>query len=117
MSIFLWVAQLRSPALLFTCSEEVLLGELIMDEERYCVYILQNPAGKFYVGSTNNIDRRLQEHNSEYKVGRKFTHKNGPWELIYKEHFDSRSDAMSREKFIKSRKSSQWIRKYLLKEI
>jgi predicted GIY-YIG superfamily endonuclease len=30
----------------------------------YRVYVLQNPAGKFYVGVSAGVDRRLAEHNA-----------------------------------------------------
>ena len=73
------------------------------------MYILQNPAGKFYIGSTNDLGRRLQEHNAPEKDNHKFTHKNGPWRLVYSERFDNRSEAMVRELYIKKKKSAKWI--------
>jgi putative endonuclease len=82
----------------------------------FWVYVLQNPAGKFYVGSTDNLSERIKQHNpsvTDYH-GLKYTHKNGPWKIIYYESYQTRSKAMAREKFIKSRKSSAWIRTYLL---
>ena len=30
----------------------------------YCVYILQNPSGRFYIGHTDDLERRLGEHNN-----------------------------------------------------
>ena len=80
----------------------------------FYVYILENPAGKFYIGQTDDIKRRLTEHNSPEAGSKKFTHKNGPWKLVYSESFESRSKAMLREKQIKSMKSSRWIRENLL---
>ncbi len=44
----------------------------------YWVYILENPKGKFYIGHTDDLQRRLSEHNSGEKIGSKYTHKNGP---------------------------------------
>ena len=35
----------------------------------FWTYILENPAGRFYVGHTEDIERRLSEHNSDEKVG------------------------------------------------
>jgi putative endonuclease len=79
----------------------------------FWVYILRNPAGKFYVGSSDNPDRRLVEHNSD--LGNKtFTHKNGPWELVWREPHPTRGDAVTRERRIKSMKSAKWIREHLL---
>lgn len=77
------------------------------------VYILENPAGRFYVGSTDDVDRRLTEHNSILEK-KTYTHKNGPWKLVWTEQHPTRSSAMIREKQIKSMKSSKWIRENLL---
>ena len=83
-------------------------------EGPFWVYILQNQEGRFYIGSTDDLNRRLTEHNSSDKILSKFTHKHGPWELVWQEEHPTRADAMQRERFIKSRKSAAWIRKYLL---
>lgn len=63
----------------------------------YFVYIIKDPKGKFYFGYTNNIKRRLAEHNSgksTYTRGRK-------WILVYFEAFASQKDALQREKQLK----------------
>src|SRR6266702_4131875 len=39
----------------------------------YWVYVAQNPAGRFYVGQTDNLDERLSSHNREDKYAGKFT--------------------------------------------
>ena len=63
----------------------------------FYVYILENPAGKFYIGQTDDIKRRLTEHNSPEAGSQKFTHKNGPWKSVYSESFESRSKSDSSE--------------------
>jgi putative endonuclease len=80
----------------------------------FWVYILENPTGMFYIGQTDNLERRVKEHNTSVKGSGKFTHKNGPWKLVYHERFPNRPEAVVRERFIKSRRSAQWIRDYLL---
>jgi putative endonuclease len=75
----------------------------------FWVYVLENCDGIFYIGQTNDLNRRLNEHNSPETGSYKFTHKNGPWNLVYSEAFKSRSEAIQRERFIKSRKSAKWI--------
>ena len=76
------------------------------------VYILQNIAGTFYVGS--NLIARLQNHNrSDVQFG-KYTRKNGPWKLMWAEQHKTRSSAMKREKEIKQWKSAKLIRSKLL---
>ncbi|MBI1807409.1 MAG: GIY-YIG nuclease family protein [Ignavibacteria bacterium] len=64
------------------------------------VYVLQSTKdGKRYVGITNNIIRRLRQHNSgrvPATKGRK------PLALLRLEEFDDRSEAAQREKYSKS---------------
>ena len=46
----------------------------------YRVYVLQNPNGKFYVGLTDDVVRRLQQYNdgeSQWTKGR------GPWHVVW----------------------------------
>ena len=85
-----------------------------LESKEFWVYILENRQGKFYIGSTGNYLKRLEEHNSLDKDLTKYTHKNGPWSLVWKQKHDSRASAMRQEKRIKSMKSSKWIRKKLL---
>ena len=80
----------------------------------YWVYILQNPAGKFYIGQTDDLGNRVHSHNRTDKMLGKFTRKNGPWELVWTEEHPTRSGAMARERQIKAMKSAQWIREVLL---
>jgi len=76
----------------------------------FWVYILQNPAGKFYIGQTEDLDGRLYSHNREDKILGKFTRKNGPWELVWGEQHPTRAAAMARERQIKARKSSRFAK-------
>jgi len=76
----------------------------------FWVYILQNPAGKFYIGLTDNLNLRLHSHNRTGKRLGKFTRKNGPWEIVWREEHSTRSAAVVRERQIKAMKSTRWIR-------
>ena len=80
----------------------------------FWVYILQNPAGKFYVGQTDNLEHRLYSHNRDDKTLGKFTRKNGPWHLVWSERHPTRASAVARERQIKMMKSAKWIREELL---
>ena len=80
----------------------------------YWVYILRNPAGRFYIGHTDNLDNRVANHNRTDKMAGKFTRKNGPWTLVWSEEHLSRSSAVRRERQIKSWKSTKRIRTELL---
>jgi predicted GIY-YIG superfamily endonuclease len=87
---------------------------LNQEPQTFWVYILQNAAGKFYIGSTDDPNRREQEHNDSGHGRPTFTHKNGPWKLIWREPYPSRAAAMVRERQIKQMKSARWIREHLL---
>ena len=67
----------------------------------YVYILLCQKDNKRYIGFTDNLDRRLNEHNSGLV---KSTKNRRPFILIYKEEFDYKIDAMKREKEIKSRK-------------
>ncbi len=73
----------------------------------YYSYVLRSTKnGILYKGSTQNLEKRLQTHNSG-KV--KFTSKNIPWELVISEEFSTRSEAVKREKWYKSGVGRDWI--------
>lgn len=65
----------------------------------YFLYILESiPTGRWYIGSTDDIDRRLKEHNRGITPSTKpFV----PYRLIYKEVFESRTEARRREIAVK----------------
>ena len=70
----------------------------------YHVYMLKS-LGKHpvtYVGYTNNLKKRITLHNSS--KGAKFT-RGRKWKLIYKEKLNSKSEAISREYYIKNNKT------------
>jgi len=61
------------------------------------VYILKSlKNGRLYTGSTGDIERRLSEHNNGQT---KYTSRTGPYELIYKEDYDTKLEATRRERF------------------
>jgi len=80
----------------------------------FWVYILQNPKGCFYIGHTDDLVVRVANHNRKDKTLGKFTRKNGPWILVWSEQYPDRSEAMRRERQIKSWKSAKRIRTALL---
>ena len=63
-------------------------------------YIVQCADGTLYTGWTNCLEKRLKAHNSG--KGTKYTKSRKPVELVYKEEFDNKSDALRREAAIKS---------------
>lgn len=64
------------------------------------VYILECADGSFYVGVTNNPDRRLSEHENGIDSS-SYTYKRRPVKLVHIEYFQSARKAITREKQIK----------------
>jgi putative endonuclease len=77
----------------------------------YIVYVLTSEStGRRYVGQTEDLDRRISEHNSQGHNPAKFTSRNaGPWQLAHKEIFATRGEAMAREKWLKSGVGRRWL--------
>jgi putative endonuclease len=66
----------------------------------YWVYVLKSEStGSSYVGHTSNLEKRVVEHNNGKSLS---TRGKRPWLLVYKEEFETRSEAVSREKYFKS---------------
>ncbi len=70
----------------------------------YYVYFLKNVEGKVYVGYTNDLRRRIGEHNSGR--GGKYTRHKGPFKLAYYEAYESEKDAKKREDNLKLHKKA-----------
>ncbi len=73
----------------------------------YIYVICSQKDGRFYVGMTENVERRLKEHNQgKTKSTKGFR----PWELFFFEEFETREIARNREKYLKSGYGKQWIK-------
>jgi len=76
----------------------------------YC-YILQSQKNnKYYIGSCQNLQQRLDEHNAGFT---KSTRYGRPWEIVYYEEFSTRAMACRREKQIKSYKGGNAFKKLI----
>ena len=77
----------------------------------FYAYILYNKIrNKYYVGSTSNLVERLKKHNTNHSG---FTGDTGDWIIVWKQFFENKSDAMKKEKQIKSWKSRMLIEKLI----
>lgn len=72
----------------------------------YTYVIRSQSLQRFYVGSTQDVERRLQEHNAGKS---KSTRPGVPWELIHVEEHATRSEAMLHERKIKSRGIGRYL--------
>ncbi len=70
----------------------------------YYIYIMTNRTHTLYVGVTNDLYRRVEEHRAKINPG--FTTKYKIDRLVYFEHFEDIGDAIAREKEIKG-----WLRR------
>jgi predicted GIY-YIG superfamily endonuclease len=73
---------------------------------KFCVYLLRCSNGTYYVGHTDNIARRLEEHNSG--KGAEHTRKYRPVSLIYTEPVDSESAAKCKSSGGRRPKRLRW---------
>ncbi|MBI4100175.1 GIY-YIG nuclease family protein [Candidatus Microgenomates bacterium] len=77
----------------------------------FTTYILQSERDRgYYIGSTDNIEKRIIQHNRGYS---RYTKNRGPFKLIYQETYSSRSEAKKREYYLKSLKSRIAIEKLI----
>jgi putative endonuclease len=60
------------------------------------MYILECADGSYYVGSANDLERRIWEHNEG--IGAKYTARRRPVKLVYAAEFASLAEAYEREK-------------------
>ncbi len=68
--------------------------------KQYTVYILLCADNSFYVGVTNNINRRLFEHQNG-ETPKSYTYKRRPVKLVFKEQFKYVNNAIAFEKQLK----------------
>lgn len=77
----------------------------------YYVYVLKNSYNtQLYKGITNNLDRRIKEHNQGKN---KYTAQYMPWEMVYFETFESLAEARRRELFLKSGDGREFLKRKL----
>ena len=72
----------------------------------FYVYVLLNSKTKnFYIGYTNNLKRRLKEHEKT-----NLPHRNQDFKLVFFEAFVNKKDAKKREKYLKSTKGRRALK-------
>jgi len=74
----------------------------------FTVYVLKSiKFQKIYIGFTSDINARLTAHNHPSNKG--WSSKFSPWELMYTEEFQTKGEAIKREKQLKSAKGREFI--------
>jgi len=80
----------------------------MVGQTMFWIYVLKSEKyDKSYVGSTNDLTRRLSQHNAG--LGN-FTKNYRPWNMIYTEEFETHTEALQREKFLKSKSGRKFLK-------
>ncbi len=80
----------------------------------FFTYVIQSLSlGTFYTGHTQDLETRLFQHNNGL-LG-KYTKGKGPWKLVYFESFETRSEAVKREKYFKTGAGRDFIKQAIQK--
>ena len=82
------------------------IGEVV-GSNVYFVYIIQSEKDQsYYVGQTEDVEKRVIRHNAGRE---KYTGSRIPWKLAHVESFQTRIEAIRREREIKRMKSREYI--------
>ena len=76
---------------------------------KYFVYVIRCSDDSFYIGQTQNVESRYRLH--QQGRGGQHTKKFSPQELIHYEVFDTRADAVDREKKLKTGFGRKWLKR------
>ena len=77
----------------------------------YTYIIYSKSKEKYYIGYTEDLELRLERHNSG---GSRSTKSGSPWKIVYYEVYKTKSEVIKREYEIKKRKSKKYIEKLIL---
>ena len=80
---------------------------------KYFVYVIKSSEGYYYTGMTEDLERRLSEHNNKTKSF--WTKRGTNWKVIYFEELNSRQEALKRERWMKSEHGTKLLKEKGLK--
>ena len=80
----------------------------------YYVYVIESKEGFKYTGMTEDLQERLEQHND--RTLSFWTKRGTNWKLIYKEEFDNKTEALKREKWLKTGVGRDYLKKILEKQ-
>ena len=78
---------------------------------KFYVYVIKSKEGLKYTGMTEDLVLRLKQHND--KSLSFWTKRGADWKLIYTEEFNNKTDALRREKWLKSGIGREYLKKKL----
>lgn len=77
----------------------------------FVVYVLENKQSNHYIGHTNDLERRLSQHNNP--LSKSWTSSRGPWKVLETKSFSERSEAVRCERYLKSLKNKIKLLEYI----
>ncbi len=79
--------------------------------KNYTVYVIESKEGYRYTGITEDIEKRLVEHNN--KLLSFWTKRGSNWKIIYSETYNNKQDALKREQWLKSGVGREYLKKII----
>ena len=85
----------------------------------YYIYVVWNEkAKKYYIGQTNNLEKRISQHNDPNNTYSKYTKQYiGLWALVYSEKYLTREKAKTRERYLKNSRGREFIKNKILSNL
>ena len=74
------------------------------------VYVLENGKGKHYIGSCEDLSVRLRQHNQNSV---RSTKNRGPFIIVYREEFTTKTEARKRENKLKGYKGNSVFKRII----
>jgi putative endonuclease len=79
----------------------------------FTTYVLRSQATqRLYTGSPSDFEKRLEQHDANVSAS---TKNRGPWELVHREDFPTRAEAVRRERYLKTGKGREELKRLLVK--
>jgi putative endonuclease len=76
----------------------------------YVYLLLSQKDGRTYTGSTDNLERRLEEHNTGKNISTKYR---SPFTLIYQKEYSTLDEARKAERYLKTKSGRKELKKIL----
>ena len=87
------------------------LAEVARVPVMFCVYAIFNPKHKkLYIGQTKDLGDRLKLHQEGVFKNSYTSRFDGEWKVIHEESFNTRQEALIREKQLKSYRGREFIK-------
>ena len=74
---------------------------------KWFAYVLLCENNSLYRGCTNDLEKRFQQHLSG--KGARYTRMHKPVRIVYSEEFDTKGEALKRERYFKSAEGKKWL--------